>query len=65
MHGILGSYSIDSFVPIDAKVRMHYYTIFGDATFTSICGFVNFFIPIFLIFNPSRKLVQQLAPITF
>jgi hypothetical protein len=61
----LGEFGINNTPPIDPNEQMHYYTIFGDATFTTVCSFINFFMPFFLIFNPSRKIAQQLAPIAF
>lgn len=66
MHGILGNYSVDTPPPIDdPDQRLSYYAIFGDATFTTICNFISFFGTFFLIFNPSRKIMQQFAPLGF
>ncbi|MDR0985427.1 MAG: hypothetical protein LBL60_00580 [Mycoplasmataceae bacterium] len=36
-----------------------YWTIYGDATFTAICNFIKSFLPLMLIFNPTRKIAKN------
>lgn len=39
-----------------------YYTVWGDLTCTSFCSFATMFLPLALIFNPSRKIAKVFAP---
>jgi hypothetical protein len=64
VHGILYDKGPDNvIVPTDPQSKSSYYNIFGDATFTAFCGMICFFLPLFLIFNPTRKIAKHLAPV--
>lgn len=50
---------------LNDKKQYGYYEAFGDASFTAICGFIYAFLPLMIIFNPSRKFASVIAPCGF